>query len=133
MYYISLIMKNNILKFVEYSYYFSLLILVILYLFPGSILGYLFYNDLSRQPNLIDNPIGTSINHFFYFVYLTLLCVVLNSQIKRIVTSYIFIFFISIFLEISHFIVPNRAFEFYDLAANITGVLVVILTSRIFK
>ncbi len=133
MYYISLIMKNNILKLVEYSYYFSLLILVILYLFPGSILGYLFYNDLSRQPNLIDNPIGTSINHFFYFVYLTLLCVILNSQIKRIVTSYIFIFFISIFLEISHFIVPNRAFEFYDLAANITGVLVVILTSRIFK
>ena len=126
-------MKNNILKLVEYSYYFSLLILVILYLFPGSILGYLFYNDLSRQPNLIDNPIGTSINHFFYFVYLTLLCVILNSQIKRIVTSYIFIFFISIFLEISHFIVPNRAFEFYDLAANITGVLVVILTSRIFK
>ena len=57
-------MKNIILKFTIYLYYLNLIALLILYLFPGSIIGYLFYGDLSTQPNLIKNPIGTSINHF---------------------------------------------------------------------
>ena len=33
---------------------------------------YLLYGDLSKQPSFINNPIGTSINHFFYFFYLAI-------------------------------------------------------------
>jgi glycopeptide antibiotics resistance protein len=40
---------------------------------------------------------------------------------------------ISIFLEIFHFIIPNRAFEAYDLTANMTGVILVFLIKKIFK
>ena len=63
-------MKNNNLELIEYAYYFSLIALFILYLFPGSILGYFFYGDLGRQPNIVENPVGTSINHFFFFFIL---------------------------------------------------------------
>ena len=45
-------MKNIILKFTIYLYYLNLIALLILYLFPGSIIGYLFYGDSSIQPNL---------------------------------------------------------------------------------
>ena len=70
MYYIQVTMKNIILKFIIYLYYLSLIVLAIIYLFPGSIIGYLLYGDLGTQPNLVNNPIGTSINHFFYFFVL---------------------------------------------------------------
>ena len=56
-------MKNTIFKLTEYVYYFSLIVLLILYLFPGSLIGYFLYDNLGQQPNLITNPIGTSINH----------------------------------------------------------------------
>jgi len=73
MYYIKLIMKNTIFKLTEYVYYFSLLVLLILYLFPGSLIGYFLYGNSSQQPNLIANPIGTSINHLIFFSYITVL------------------------------------------------------------
>ncbi len=126
-------MKNNILKLIKYLYYFSLITLVILYLFPGSIIGYFLYNDLGRQPNFIDNPIGTSINHFFYFVYLTSLAIICNSRNKRFFSSLIFIISISIILEILHFIIPNRAFEINDLAANILGVMLVLIIKKLIR
>ena len=126
-------MKNNVLKMIKYLYYFSLITLFILYLFPGSLIGYFLYGDLGKQPNIVDNPIGTSINHFFYFMYLTILAVICNLKQDQVFTNFYFIFSISIFLEASHYIVPNRAFEYYDLLANMTGVLIIFLIRKIVK
>jgi len=133
MYYIKFIMKNNVLKLIKYLYYFSLITLFILYLFPGSLIGYFLYGDLGKQPNIIDNPIGTSINHFFYFMYLTILAVICNLKQDQVFTNFYFIFSISIFLEASHYIIPNRAFEYYDLLANVVGVLIIFLFRKMFK
>ena len=124
-------MENNVLKMIKYLYYFSLIVLLILYLFPGSLIGYLLYGDLGKQPNLIDNPIGTSINHLFCFMYITTLAVICNLKQIRIFTNLYFIFFISIFLEISHYFIPNRAFELYDLLANMIGVILIFLLRKI--
>ena len=118
-------MKNIILKFTIYLYYLFLVVLLILYLFPGSIIGYLLYGDLGKQPNLIESPIGTSINHFFYFFLLSLLGFVYNSNKKKFSNSILFLFILSIFLELLHFVVPNRAFELNDIIANSVGVAVV--------
>ena len=126
-------MKNNVLKLIKYLYYFSLITLFILYLFPGSLIGYFLYGDLGKQPNIVDNPIGTSINHFFYFMYLTILAVICNLKQDQVFTNFYFIFSISIFLEVSHYIIPNRAFEYYDLLANVVGVLIIFLFRKIFK
>ena len=133
MYYITLIMKNNFLENFKYLYYFSLIVLLTLYLFPGSLIGYLLYGDLGRQPNFINNPFGTSINHFIFFVYLSILAILCDLKKFRILTNFYFILMIPIFLEIFHFIIPNRAFEAYDLTANMTGVILVFLIKKIFK
>ena len=126
-------MKNNVLKLIKYLYYFSLLLLFILYLFPGSLIGYILYGDLGKQPNLVDNPIGTSINHLFCFMYLSVLAVICNLKQTQIFTNFYFIILISIFLEASHYIIPNRAFELYDLFANVAGVLMIFLVRKLIK
>ena len=126
-------MKNTIFKLTEYVYYFSLIVLLILYLFPGSLIGYFLYGSLGQQPNLIANPIGTSINHLIFFSYITLLAIIVRLKGKNIFNNYKLILFISCILEISHLIVPNRAFELYDLIANITGVVIILFISNFIK
>jgi len=126
-------MKNTILKLLEYVYYFSLIILLILYLYPGSLVGYFLYGNLEQQPNLIPNPIGTSINHLIFFSYITTLALIVRSKAINIFTNYLFILFISFVLEIFHLIVPNRAFELYDLIANFAGVVIILLINSFIK
>ena len=126
-------MKNTIFKLTEYVYYFSLFVLLILYLFPGSLIGYLLYGNLGQQPNLIANPIGTSINHLIFFSYITVLAIIVRVKVKNIFTNYLLIIFISCVLEILHLIVPNRAFELYDLIANFTGVVIILLINYFIK
>ena len=126
-------MKNTIFKLTEYIYYFSLLVLFILYLFPGSLIGYFLYGNLGQQPNLIASPIGTSINHLLFFSYITSLAIIVRSKVINTFNSYKTILLISGILEILHFIVPNRAFEIYDLMANIIGVVIVLLIYNFIK
>jgi VanZ family protein len=126
-------MKNNILKLIKYLYYLSIVILLIIYLFPGSIIGYFLYGDIVKQPSLVNNPIGTSINHFFYFSYLTFLGLIYNSDKKKFINSFLFLFVLSIFLELIHFFIPNRAFELNDLLSNSMGVLIIFLLSKLIK
>ncbi len=123
-------MKNTKFKLIEYLYYFSLIILLILYLFPGSLIGYLLYGNLGKQPDFISNPIGTSINHLIYFSYITVLAVLIRQKVKNFITNYKMILLISIILEICHLIIPNRAFEFLDLTANFIGVVLVLLVKN---
>ena len=120
-------MKNTIFKLLEYSYYFSLIILFILYLFPGSLIGYFLYGNLGQQPDFIPNPIGTSINHLISFISLSSLGFIVRITKKIFINSFQFLFSISILLEILHHFIPNRAFEYYDLLANFIGVIVAYL------
>ena len=116
-------MKNNIFPIIKYLFYFSLIILLILYLFPGSLIGYILYGNLGRQPDFISNPIGTSINHLVFFFYLGVLGFIFQNNQKKIVNSFSFLFLLSIILELLHYFIPNRAFELDDLYANSLGVL----------
>ena len=125
-------MKNTILKLLEYLYYFSLFILFVLYLFPGSIIGYFLYGNLGQQPDLISNPIGTSMNHLIFFFYLTTLGLIVRSEYKYFLNSFSFLFTISIILEWAHWLIPNRAFEYYDMFANGIGVVIAYLLINIF-
>jgi hypothetical protein len=120
-------MKNTIFKLTEYVYYFSLLVLLILYLFPGSLIGYFLYGNLGQQPNFIVNPIGTSINHLIFFTCLSFIGSIIRLKIKSFFNSFTFLLSISIILELLHLIIPNRAFEFFDLFANSAGVVIAFL------
>ena len=126
-------MKNIFFSTSKYLFYFSFIILLILYLFPGSLIGYILYGDLGQQPDFISNPIGTSINHLIFFVYLSILGFIFRSNQKKFINSFSFLFLISIILELLHYFIPNRAFELNDLYANSSGVLLAYLILKLFN
>ena len=126
-------MQNNILKLIIYLYYLSLVVLLFIYLFPGSIIGYFLYGDINKQPSLVSNPIGTSINHFFYFTYLTFLALIYSQSKKKFINSFLFLFILSVFLELLHFFIPNRAFELNDLLSNGMGILIIFFLSKLMR
>ena len=126
-------MKNIFFSTSKYLFYFSFIILLILYLFPGSLIGYILYGDLGQQPDFISNPIGTSINHLIFIFYLSILSFIFRSNQKKFINSFSFLFLISIILELLHYFIPNRAFELNDLYANSSGVLLAYLIFKLFS
>ena len=116
----------------KYIFHFSALFLIVISLWPGSLLGFLFYGDWGLQPNLVENPFGTTINHFIYYFYLSLLGFFIylkNENFKKLVYG---LFFLSITLELLHLIIPNRSFQLADLLGNIFGVMVAYLVIKIY-
>ena len=116
--------------FFKIGFYSSNVILVTLYLFPCSILGYFLYNDCYTQPQITRDFIISS-NHFYAFTLLTILGVFSFHNTKKINFLSIYLFLLSIFLELFHIIIPNRGFEMSDLFGNIVGVIFVILIYKI--
>ena len=126
-------MKNIIFELIKYTYYLSLIALLLLYLFPGSLFGFFLYGDLGKQPKLISNPIGTSINHLIFFFYLGVLSFIVHIKDKKIIFSLPFLICVSVLLELLHLIIPNRAFEAIDLFGNIVGVVLAYLILNLIK
>ena len=121
------------IRIVRYLYYFSLTGLLILYLFPGSLIGYFFYGDFSRQPDMIPNPMGTSINHALAFFYLSILGLISYMRGAGFNQTLIFLIVLSLLLELSHLIIPNRSFQSLDLFANLLGTLLAIVIIFLYK
>ena len=107
-------------------------ILISLYIYPGSILGYLVYRDFSKQPNLTGNFFEISSNHVYTFFLLSVLGLFGYHKDKKIfIINYLIL--ISIILEILHLLIPNRSFQYGDLFGNVVGVLMSILLFTIFN
>ena len=77
----NIIIMNNLIKFLKFIFYFLNTILIILYLFPGSIFGYFLYNDLNIQPQITRDFIISS-NHFYAFALLSFLVFLLIIKLK---------------------------------------------------
>ena len=120
---------NQLLKNV---FYISIFILILISLTPGSLIGYLLYGDWNLQPTLINNPFGSAINHFIYYLYLSLLGFSLFSKNEKLNKIIYGLLFLSIILEVAHIIIPNRSFQVSDLFANILGVIVAYLIIKIY-
>ena len=104
-------------------------IFLIFYLYPGSIFGFLLYGNLSKQPQITPDFYFSS-NHVYTFILLTLFGLISHMNKMNIIIYFIFM---SIFLELSHLVIPNRSFQFSDLFGNILGVLISILIIKIYN
>ena len=107
-------------------------IFIILYIYPGSILGYLIYRNFSKQPQLTSDFFAISSNHVYAFFLLSVLGLFGYYKVKKFFIIY-YLIFISIILEILHLIIPNRGFQFADLFGNIVGVLLPIIIINIYN
>ena len=109
-------------KIVFYSINFSL---IFLYVFPGSLLGFILYGNKKIQPQITPDLIISS-NHFYVFILFTLIGFFTFIKKDQIKFLKIYLILISILLEILHLIIPERSFQWSDLFGNLAGVLVVI-------
>ena len=121
------------IRLVRYLYYFSFVVLLTLYLFPGSLIGYLLYGDFKRQPDFIPNPLGTSINHTLAFLYLTILGLISYLDETSFSKVLIFLIALSLFSELSHLVIPNRSFQYLDIFANLLGTLLAIIVIFLYR
>ena len=124
-------MKN----FFKIGFYSANIILIILYLFPGSIFGCLLYDNCYIQPQItkdfINGDFIISSNHVYAFVLLTSLGIFSFYNTKKINFLIVYLFLLSIILELFHIIIPNRGFEMSDLFGNVVGVILVTLIYKI--
>ena len=86
-------------------FYLSNFILILLYLFPGSLIGYFLYGDFKLQPQLTRDYIISS-NHLYAFAILSLIGFLTYKNSKKIRYLGGYLIAISIFLEIFHYFVP---------------------------
>ena len=113
-------------------FHVSTLFLIVISLWPGSLLGFLFYGDWSQQPDLIKNPFGTTINHFIYYTYLSLLGFFVYAKTEYFRKVVYVLLILSVILELLHSVIPNRSFQIGDLLGNIAGVIVAYLAIKIY-
>ena len=117
-------------KILVLGFYSVNLVLITFYLYPGSILGFFLYNNSSMQPQITRDFIISS-NHFYAFIFLSALGVFAYYNTKKIKFLIIYLFLLSIILELLHIIIPTRTFEWSDLFGNLLGVILVIITYKI--
>jgi len=117
---------KKIFLFTKPTFHTSNIGLILIYLYPGSIFGWLIYGDKQKQPQLSPDFLIFSSNHFYVFAVLSFLGVVSYYK-ENVKILFLYLFSISIFLEICHILIPERSFEYQDLAGNILGVFFVFI------
>ena len=121
---------NRLKKFFKIGFYSSNIILIIFYLYPGSIFGCFLYNDCYVQPQITQDFI-VSANHVYAFILLTSLGLFSFHNTEKINFLIFYLFLLSIILELFHIIIPVRAFEMSDLFGNILGVILVVFIYKV--
>jgi len=131
------------IKFLKFIFHISTLFLIIISLYPGSLFGLLIFGDITDPPNLAYNPYFTPIpkhlyafagalNHFICYASISLLGFFLYLKNKNFKKIFYGLLFLSIILEVLHFIIPDRSFQLIDLIANILGVIVAYFVVKIY-
>ena len=124
-------MKNFFSKY-KFIFFIFNFVLIFFYLFPGSILGWIIYNDPSSQPQITRNFIVSS-NHLYVFLTLSIIGFLTYKNKTNKIKLFIYLIVLSVVLEIFHFFIPERSFEFSDLFGNLLGVLIMVIINQLIK
>ena len=116
----------------KFIFYISNFILLVLYLFPGSLLGYFLYNDFQAQPQLTKDFL-VSTNHLYAFGLLSIIGLFTYKNSNKLIFLNLYLILLSIILEILHIFIPVRSFEFSDLFGNLLGVSIVLSINFFYR
>ncbi len=127
---------KNINSILIKGFHSANLIVIIFYLYPGSLFGCYLYNNCNIQPQITGNFIvsfnySIASNHFYVFFILSALGIFAYQNTKKIKFIITYLLLLSIILELFHLIIPNRGFEWKDLFGNILGIIVVFIIYKI--
>ena len=109
------------------------LFLIILSLYPGSILGFLFYGDFGLHPQVTKDFLYISSQHFYVYLLVSALGFLSYLRDRKFKLVVIYLFFLSIILEVIHLVISERSFQIEDLTGNILGVLIAYIIVLIYK
>ena len=113
-------------------FYLNNILLIILYLYPGSLLGWIIYDNKSIQPQITPDFVISS-NHFYIFVLISIIGFLTFVNSKKNILLILYLIFLSVTLEIFHLVIPERSFQWSDLFGNFLGVVVVIFIRNLIN
>ena len=116
-------------KFIFYLFNFFL---ILLYLFPGSLLGCFLYHDCKLQPQITADFI-ISTNHLYAFILFSIIGYLTFNKSSQFILLTFYLIFLSIILEILQHFIPDRSFEISDLFGNLIGVIIITFIVYLFK
>jgi VanZ family protein len=114
-------------------FHILILILIILSLYPGSILGFLLYGDFKQQPQVTKDFSYISSQHLFVYLLVSALGFFSYLRDEKFNLIVIYLFFLSVILEVAHLVISERSFQIEDLIGNILGVLIVYIIVLIYN
>ena len=106
--------------------------LVTLYLFPGSLIGLLIYNNEKIQPQITPDFVVSS-NHFYVFIFISAIGFLTFKNQNQIKNLVIYLVSLSLILETFHLFIPERSFQLSDLFGNFLGVIIVIFVRKLIN
>jgi len=137
---ISFFNKDKLILVIRIMFHTANLLLIIFYLFPGSILGCFVYDNCGKQPQLTSDfnifSYILSSNHVYVFLVVSMLGFFSYIKKNYFLKVLFYLIFLSIVLELMHLIIPERGFEIADLIGNILGVImatIIILISNVWR
>ena len=113
-------------------FYFLNFFLIFLYLFPGSLLGLIIYDNINKQPQITSDFIISS-NHFYIFFIISFLGLLSFEKERQIKALLIYLISLSVIIEFFHLFIPERSFQWSDLFGNLSGVIVVIVINNLIN
>ena len=124
---------DRTISYLKKLFHILTLLLIILSLYPGSILGFLFYGDFRLQPQITKDFAYISSNHFYVYFLISVLGFFSYLRDRKFKLVVIYLFFLSIILEVTHLVISERSFQIEDLTGNILGVLIAYIIVLIYK
>ena len=113
---------NKLAKYLRFFFHILTLTLIIFSLYPGNIAGFIMYGDFDLEPQFGRDFFNISSNHFYTYATISFIGFFSYYNHRKLKLILIYLFFLSVILEVFHLIIPGRAFEIPDLVGNIVGI-----------
>ena len=124
---------DKAVSYLRILFHILILILIMFSLYPGSILGFLLYGDFKLQPQFTKDFSYISSQHVYSYLLVSALGFFSYFRDKKFNLVVIYLFFLSIILEVAHLVISERSFQIKDLTGNILGVLIAYIIVLIYK
>ena len=124
---------DRTISYLKKLFHIFTLLLIILSLYPGNIIGFLIYGNIRYEPQLTKDFLYISSNHLYVYFLISVLGFFSYLRDRKFKLIVIYLFFLSIILEVVHLVIVERAFQIADLTGNILGVLIAYTIVLIYK
>ena len=124
---------DKTISYLRILFHILTLLLIILSLYPGSILGFLLYGDFRLQPQVTKDFLYISSQHLYVYLLVSALGFFSYLGDEKFNLVVIYLFFLSIILEVAHLVISERSFQIKDLTGNILGILIAYIIVLIYK